>query len=220
LNLTLADLPSIADAKLPVAYEAAKKALAECQRIDECKKWADKAQAMASYAKQSDDQTLFKYAVRIQARAIRRCGEIYNQIAPGNGARDGKRQAGTDPPLTRKSVAISVGHSERKRKTTQRVANLPLKDFERAIEGDNPPTISKLADQGKKPLINLGNIEPKNFSRATQVLGDIAQLAESASQNDPVEIASGMFKTEIAKALADIKIVRLWLDRFVNSLGD
>ena len=55
-----AQLPSIANAQLPEKYEAAKTALAECARIDECKDWADKAHAMASYAKQADDDSLHK----------------------------------------------------------------------------------------------------------------------------------------------------------------
>ena len=33
------------------------------------------------------------------ARAIRRAGELLKQIEPGQGARDGKREAGAHPPL-------------------------------------------------------------------------------------------------------------------------
>ena len=73
-------LPDIATAKLPAAYTVAKRALAECGKIDECKDWADKAAALASYAKQSKDESLFKAAARIQARAIRRCGELLKEI--------------------------------------------------------------------------------------------------------------------------------------------
>jgi hypothetical protein len=32
--------------------------------------------ALASYAKQSEDETLMKLAMRIRARAVRRCGEL------------------------------------------------------------------------------------------------------------------------------------------------
>jgi AbiEi antitoxin C-terminal domain len=71
---------SIANAKLPKIYESARVALAECSRIDECKDWADKAEALASYARQADDDSLRKTADRIQARAIRRCGELLKEM--------------------------------------------------------------------------------------------------------------------------------------------
>ena len=76
----LTELPSIENAQLPVKYVAARTALTECSKMDECQNWADKAKALASYAKQSDDQGLRKLATRIQARAIRRCSELLKQI--------------------------------------------------------------------------------------------------------------------------------------------
>jgi hypothetical protein len=51
---------------------AAKVAISECAHIDECKDWADKSEALASYAKQAKDDELRNMAERIQARAIRR----------------------------------------------------------------------------------------------------------------------------------------------------
>ena len=41
------------EAALPVRYEAAKRELAECERVDECASWAKKAAALASYARQA-----------------------------------------------------------------------------------------------------------------------------------------------------------------------
>jgi hypothetical protein len=35
-------------------------ALAECERIDECKDWANRADALASYAKQAGHDTLLR----------------------------------------------------------------------------------------------------------------------------------------------------------------
>lgn len=66
----------VQNAALPASYEAAKQALATCTKLDECKDWSDKAQALASYARQADDDDLEKYAVKIKAHAIRRCGEL------------------------------------------------------------------------------------------------------------------------------------------------
>jgi hypothetical protein len=73
-------LPAITSAKLPASYAAAKVALSECTAIDECQTWADKAEALASYARQAKDDELRKMADRIQARAVRR----WRRAATGN----------------------------------------------------------------------------------------------------------------------------------------
>src|SRR5438046_9428855 len=102
------DLPPINKAKLPATYQSAKVALAECTRIDECQDWADKAEALASYAKQAQDDGLRKMADRIQARAIRRCGELLQQIQTSIGARtDLEPRDGTVPKLIRTQAANS-----------------------------------------------------------------------------------------------------------------
>jgi hypothetical protein len=82
-----AELPNIADARLPATYESAKRALAECSRIDECQNWSDKAAALASYARQARDDTLFNFATRIKARALDRCGELRRRIPASPGGR-------------------------------------------------------------------------------------------------------------------------------------
>ena len=89
-----AHLPSVALAKLPHTYEQAKTALATCERIDECADWANKAEALASYAKQAQDDELRKTADRIQDRAIRRCGELLAAIKAGA---PGPRSVGAPP---------------------------------------------------------------------------------------------------------------------------
>jgi hypothetical protein len=124
-------LPSIANAKLPGAYTVAKKALVECGKIDECKDWADKSAALASYAKQSKDESLFRMAVRIQARAIRRCGELLKEFESTQGKRtDLELQDDAGPKLTRQQAATEAGLSERQQKTAIRLANVPEEEFE------------------------------------------------------------------------------------------
>ncbi len=141
IRLIRAPLPSIPDARLPASYEAARMALSECSRIDECQSWADKAEAMASYAKQAKDESLRKLADRIQARAIRRCGELLKQIEPANGANQNIRD-GADRKVTRSSAATDAGLSERQKVTALRVASIPDEDFESQVESDSPPTIT------------------------------------------------------------------------------
>ncbi len=62
---------------------------------------------MGSYARQAKDDSLRKMADRIQARAIRRCGELLRQIEPARGTRgpDLEPKEGTLPMLMRESAA-------------------------------------------------------------------------------------------------------------------
>ncbi len=74
------------------SYVKAKASLEACSRIDECKDWADRAEALASYAKQTQDDSLHKMAIRIQARAIQRCGELLKALQrPEHSGRPAKR---------------------------------------------------------------------------------------------------------------------------------
>jgi hypothetical protein len=98
------------------------------------------------YAKQAQDKTLRVMADRIQARAIRRCGELLKQIKPASKAnlKQGSRRAGAGPP-GRVATARAAGLSDRQRKTALRVANVPAAEFEKAVESPNPPTVRPCA---------------------------------------------------------------------------
>lgn len=144
---TLADALKIA-ARLPSSYEAAKRALAQCDAIDECKEWSDRMAALASYARQAKDEELLHKARRIQARALRRSGELLEQIAPARGPNQ-NIQAGSHPNVfTRTDAAREAGFSEHQQKQAMRLANIPEDEFEAAIEGEKPPTVTELAERG------------------------------------------------------------------------
>ena len=174
-------LPQItpAQARLPRTYEAAREALATCQNIDECKDWADKAAALASYAKQAEDETLMKMAARIKARATRRAGELLAQIQPRQGARSDLTSGGHPPEVTRSGAAREAGMSPHQAKQSQRIAAVPAEDFEEQVEGDEPPTLTQLAQQGikpkakpePKPVLDLKGRDPREFNRALHFIG-------------------------------------------------
>ena len=145
-----AAVPAIADAKLPMNYAAARKAIQQCAQIDECKDWADKAAALASYAKQADDEQLLKQCMRIKARATYRCGELLNEIESAQGTRTDQLSGGAPTKLTRKAAAEEAGLSKDRAVTAIRVANVPKDSFERQVESDNPPTVTELASQGMR----------------------------------------------------------------------
>lgn len=159
-----------ATANLPKSYEAAKQALANCVSIDECKDWADKAAALASYAKQANDEEMMRQSIRIRDRAIRRYGELLKQIEPSKGGRPSETRVADGPSYSRKEAASSAGISPRQAKQAIRIANIPAADFERQVESNNPPSVTKLAEQGKKsaprPVIDLKGRDPNEFNLA------------------------------------------------------
>jgi len=167
-------------ATLPAVYESAKTALANCERIDECQQWADKSRALASYAKQAEDATLMNHAMRIQARAIRRAGELLEAVESGAPGPKSELTIGGDSQLNRREVADQAGMSERQQYTAQRVARVESQEFEQQVESNTPPTITALAEQGKRTAHvshNSGENEwytpPKFIEAARKVMGGI-----------------------------------------------
>ena len=210
-----ANLPSIAHAKLPATYEAAKNALAECSRVDECQDWADKMAALASYAKQSEDTELEKLALRIRARAIRRCGELLKLIEPKNGARTDVAPAdGAAGRLTRTQAARSAGLSERQQTTAVRVANIPEPEFTAAVDSDAPPTVTALADRGKRPAptppaapVPAVKPAPEGFVQATYAIGTLKQFADFCERHDPALVANGVMKSEVKDIQRQVAVI-------------
>jgi hypothetical protein len=205
---------NVATARLPQAYESAKAALANCASIDECKDWANKAEALASYARQSEDDSLRKMADRIQARAVRRCGELLKQF-DGQGQRTDKLMDGAVHKFTQKEAAQSAGMSERQVKTAVRVANVPTDAFESAVESDAPPTVTALAEIGKHSRLPE---PPDGFREATRLLGSVRRFAEFCAENDPLFVAGGVLPKEASDLRKKVSIIDGWLDKFVTNL--
>jgi hypothetical protein len=107
-------------------------------------------------------------------------------------------------------------------KAALRVAAVPKADFERQVESDAPPTVTTLAQQGKRvrPLVDLEGIDPADFASATQAQGALNRLADYCDAHDPARIARA-FKPHERQALRNrIAVVDAWLDRFVVNLPE
>jgi hypothetical protein len=207
-------LPKSANADLPASYEAAKYALAQCNKIDECKEWADKAQALASYARQSEDKEMETTAMRIRARAIRRCGELLKEIEKASNQHDAaaKSARGGTSPSTRKDAAKDAGLSKDQAKTAIRVANVPQETFVKQVESAKPPTITKLAEQGKTPVKSTPMYEKlgmtkQAFQAGMYFRGDVEQFIKAIRKYDLQDIVDGCRpgeRAELRKAISEI----------------
>jgi hypothetical protein len=206
---------NVAQARLPATYENAKTALANCASIDECHDWANKAEALASYARQADDDTLRKMADRIQARAVRRCGELLKQHQTGPEGGRPKNGDGTGP-VSQRQAGEAAGMSPRQIKTSVRVANVDADEFEREIESETPPTVTKLAEIGKQ--LRPERQTPEGFREATQAIGTVADFARFCKRQDPAFVAGGVLQSEAHEVREQVAIIDQWLDRFVVSL--
>lgn len=91
-------------------------------------------------APSTPDDMLRKMADRIQARAIRRCGELLKQIEPAKNQHDAENRARVGNYTSRSQEAKEAGLSPFQKVTALRVANVPQTDFEDAVESEKPPT--------------------------------------------------------------------------------
>ena len=208
------NLPDIAKAKLPATYESARMALKECSRIDECATWAKKAEALASYAKQAEDDSLRKMADRIQARAIQRCGELLQAIPPARGGDRGNAATGGRSPIgTRARAARDAGMSADQRKTALRVASIPREAFEQAVESDDPPTVTELAERGtvKRPLVDLKGRDPEEFARSTEGQGMLQRAEEFMTRVKPAVVVRGASTKERHRMQTRLTTITPWL---------
>jgi hypothetical protein len=211
----------IAQARLPARYEAARTAIAECERIDELKDVADKQAALCSYFRLSRDTTLHNLALRIQQRAQRRMGELLKLIPAASSSNLVQhRQDGAVPSVTRTAAADAAGLSERQRKTALRIANVPQQEFERAVESDSPPTVTQLAERGRtaKPLPDPAPIPAADHYEVAETQSALRAFAEFCAEHDPANIAAEIASADAESLVNFVSAIDAWLDRFVTNL--
>ena len=179
---------AISHAKLPELYEASRRALSTCVRVDECKEWADKAAALSSYARQSNDETLLRYANRIRARAVRRAGELLETIT----SHTNPKHRGDGPG--RLAAAKAAGMSRDQERQALRVARIPERDFERAIESESPSTVVQLARLGiVKRAVNVPEDAVPRARAQLRLKALLTEIEECAADIDAIASAPHYF---------------------------
>jgi hypothetical protein len=192
---------------LPVNYVSAKQALATCERVDECKDWADKALALKSYAKQMNDESLENMAQRIRDRAVRRGGELLEQVQGQPGQRTDQPRAPSDP-RSRKAVAKDAGLSSRQAKQMLRVANVPEDVFESMVEADKPATVKQIAAVGTKKSERVNPAPFRNewidWTNAVRHLSEIPACSLAALAERRTDLVADL-KADCALAIINLR---------------
>lgn len=174
---------------LPVNYEIAKRAITECERIDEVKEWKDRAAAIASYAAQKRDRTLVDKATRIRARATRRLGELLETHAKAK-------------KITLQKAARECGVRASESSTARNVARVERDTFERVVEKTPPMPISNI---GRLAQGRYGSDESEKIWKVLDRLGAVMRefpsrsVVESIAATDPREALA--IKTALGKAV-------------------
>ena len=213
-----ATIPGRSAALLPANYEAAKNAISECERIDECQNWANKAAAIESYARMSNDESLQVLALRIRARAERRCGELLKEIPLAHGINQNIK-AGGHPKVTRTLAATDAGLSESARKRVLRIASVPRGEFEQQMERARPPTVTQLAERGRIARANAA-VSPGEVNCETpKGYEGLVQFVRFCGQNEPSILARGCNPSEAAALRQCVAKADRWLERFVENLS-
>lgn len=123
-----------------IRYEAACRALAECNSVDEVKDWGDRAAAMQAYQRMAGDKTLEVEAAEIRIRSERRLGELIAAQKATVGLNKGVRMAGATPGGRRGQPAVvdndrrlklaDAGISKDQSARAQQLAAVPEEKFE------------------------------------------------------------------------------------------
>jgi hypothetical protein len=70
------------------------------------------------------------------------------------------------PKLSRAQASRDAGLSPDQTRDALRVARGPTEDFEAAMESDDAPSVTALAERGKaRPIVNLNGRDPRNAGK-------------------------------------------------------
>ena len=161
-----------------IKYDAARRALAEANSIDEVKDIRDKAEAMRAYARQAGDSQFQFWAAEIKLRAERRAGELLKEMAGSDERDSGGRGAIIESHRGTQLKDLGVTRNQSAR--WQQEAGVPEDEFEEWLgghKGDSVPTSSGLRNLAKRQAA-----EQDNGPHRTDSVSDLAALADSGQQ--------------------------------------
>lgn len=209
-----------------VRYDAMVTAIAECHRVDEVKDLANKAQALALYARQAQNVDAERKATAVRLRAERRAGELFKELertSPQEKANIANAVMGHDVPAT---VAATSEYrealertqtSERTAQRWQELATVPNDVFEKHLgEPLAIPTTSKIIADAKS--VPTG---PRMNDTSLWIWGRLRDFERMRCvDSDPNEIFDGMTDTMQADVRRILPTFVEWCEQLTTEVAN
>lgn len=192
---------------VPVVYEEAIKALAECLSLDDAKLWSDKADALAAWAKIYHDDKVDRQARALKLHAYRRMGQLAIELSPqkrkggaGNNGTSSIRAYGSQKML----MANGLNHA--KATAATKLANMPQGKFDGLLKE-------------KKPVSPTSVLTLRSENRWVSFSYPVwAGFLARCRNNDPREIATHVHTRDRESIRKSAIEMRDWLDEFERHL--
>lgn len=184
---------------VPVEYENALAQLRACRTLEESRYWADKAEALAAWAKIYHSGEAERESRLLKLHAYRRMGEIALELRPvtyRKGLPKGKQQL----PGPR-SLLIESGLSKREAMAARRLATINASAFEAMLNMPRPPS----------PTASMNCNTNSDEGRCMQSL---QMLSFWCRKLTPAHMAAYVSRGERQAWRAQLQTIVEWIDEF------
>jgi hypothetical protein len=192
---------------VPVVYEQAITALAECLSIDDAKLWHDKADALAAWAKIYHSNEVARQARALKLHACRRMGELAFELNPA------RRKAGAGMhgksgymhPGSQKTL-LQAGVKHGQATACSNLARLSKEQFEHLANLPRPPAPTTVA------LMTSTSVYTAAFA------GPLANFGGLCRKHKPSAIAASVHPMQHKVLIDRIRAIIDWLEDCEASL--
>lgn len=197
---------------MPLVYEEACKALANVSTVLDAKYFADKADALAAWAKiyRSDEADL--QSRRLKLHAFRKMGEIAEQIRPtSNTAKGGHRAKGA------LSLLKENGLSHQKAANALSISRVDAKQFDKMIDSKRPPGIISAMRYGLGRGIPARTVSSREYDILFGAGYTTTGFSHFVRKHNNIDV-SRFSELETDKSLSLVRVCADWLDELERRL--
>lgn len=192
----------VSTARLPFNYIAARDAVATCATVDEAKEWGNRAEAVASYARQIQDVSMGDNARRIILRATRRIGELLEEL---DGAALGPRGRRKDYVSWHKARGVA---GKGKAHIAEALAKIPVVKFEHHVAA-SPVKTPRAVLVAEGVYENAGKRPRTTREQFVDAVFDLLPITQLQL---PRDFGQQLARNSTPELKRHIRSLRAWLD--------